>query len=111
VLRFTRGRIDKNQPFKTLGIDSLTTLELRNRLERTLNIKLSPTMLFNYPTVAALAPKLVEKMAIPRDPVTEDTTLALESGHGHLDALSKSELEDLLAKELARSVDFLDKSE
>jgi acyl transferase domain-containing protein len=103
VLRSNPTRINHTQPFKTMGLDSLMTLELRNRLERTLGLKLSPTMLFNYPTVVALAPRLLEKMPFaleePKQPAI--TGVPLAALDTNLDSLSHDELEDLLAKELA----------
>jgi myxalamid-type polyketide synthase MxaE and MxaD len=109
VLRSSPARINHKQPFKTVGLDSLMTLELRNRLERTLGFKLSPTMLFNYPTVVALAPRLLEKMSFdleePKQPIV--TEIRLPTVNTNLDSLSKDELEDLLAKELACADDLL----
>jgi len=109
VLRSSPARINHNQPFKTMGLDSLMTLELRNRLERTFGIKLSPTMLFNYPTVVGLAPRLLEKMSFepeePKQPIT--TEIPLVVGNTNLDSLSRDELEDLLAKELACADELL----
>jgi acyl transferase domain-containing protein len=109
VLRSSPARINHNQPFKTMGLDSLMTLELRNRLERTMGIKLSPTMFFNYPTVVALAPRLMEKMPFefgePQEPAAAG--VQVQAGNGNLDSLSMNELEDLLAKELAGARELL----
>jgi acyl transferase domain-containing protein/acyl carrier protein len=58
VLRLDPSRIDPRTPFTSLGVDSLTSLELRNRLEATLGLKLSATLLFTYATPAALAAHL-----------------------------------------------------
>jgi acyl carrier protein len=49
VLRLATERIPLNKPLKTLGIDSLMTLELRNRLETSLGLTLSATLIWNYP--------------------------------------------------------------
>jgi acyl transferase domain-containing protein len=104
VLRSSIARINHNQPFKTMGLDSLMTLELRNRLERTLGRKLSPTMLFNYPTVMALAPRLLEKMSFeleePKRPSATDLPVPIANAKLDLDSLSRDELENLLASEL-----------
>jgi acyl transferase domain-containing protein len=103
VLRSSPARINHSQPFKTMGLDSLMTLELRNRLERTLGIKLSPTMFFNHPTVVALAPRLLEKMSFeleePKRPPAAE--IPVPAAGANLDFLSRDALEDLLAKELA----------
>jgi acyl transferase domain-containing protein/acyl carrier protein len=41
--------------FAEMGLDSLMTLELKSRLEADLGMTLSPAVVFNYPTIEALA--------------------------------------------------------
>ncbi|MFF7361884.1 SDR family NAD(P)-dependent oxidoreductase [Streptomyces sp. NPDC008125] len=60
VLRVDPGRLDRDVPLKALGLDSLMSLELRNRLEISLGLRLSPTLLFKYGTVARLGVALSE---------------------------------------------------
>jgi acyl transferase domain-containing protein/NADPH:quinone reductase-like Zn-dependent oxidoreductase/acyl carrier protein len=55
VLRLDLERVPVDKPLRSLGLDSLMALELRNRLERILHQKLSATLVWNYPTVSALA--------------------------------------------------------
>jgi phthiocerol/phenolphthiocerol synthesis type-I polyketide synthase C len=55
VLGLDPGAIDGETPLKALGLDSLMGLELRNRLETAFGLKLSPTLLWTYGTVSALA--------------------------------------------------------
>ncbi|MDJ1172316.1 thioester reductase domain-containing protein [Roseofilum sp. BLCC_M154] len=47
-------QIGMRQPFLDLGLDSLMTVELKNKLESSLEVTLSPTLLFDYPTLEAL---------------------------------------------------------
>jgi acyl carrier protein len=62
VLRLATERIPLNKPLKTLGIDSLMTLELRSRLETSLGLTLSATLIWNYPTIDALGAIFGRKM-------------------------------------------------
>jgi NAD(P)-dependent dehydrogenase (short-subunit alcohol dehydrogenase family) len=64
VLRCSIDRIAPDKPLRTLGLDSLMALELRNRLERGLHLKLSATLAWNYPSVAALATHLETKVYV-----------------------------------------------
>lgn len=62
VLRFDPAAIDADTPFKALGLDSLMSLELRNRLEAAFDLKLSPTLLWTYGTSDALTKVLSDRL-------------------------------------------------
>jgi myxalamid-type polyketide synthase MxaB len=64
ILRLDPSHVDRDAPLKSLGLDSLMTLELRNRLEADLGLRLSATLVWNYPTVSALAAHLAQALGL-----------------------------------------------
>jgi phthiocerol/phenolphthiocerol synthesis type-I polyketide synthase C len=60
VLRLDPEGLDPATPLKTLGLDSLMSLELRNRLEVSLGLRLSPTLLWKHGTLTRLISALTD---------------------------------------------------
>ncbi|ATB32462.1 type I polyketide synthase [Melittangium boletus] len=114
VLKLSPSRIDARTPLRVLGFDSLMTLELRNRLEASLELKLSATVLWNYPTLEGLVPYLAERMQLspepesapsaaptpasePPPPAVEASAVNLNAMLGELDGLSDEDVMNLLS--------------
>lgn len=56
------AEIDRQSGFFELGMDSLTALELKNRLQNQLQLSLPSTLLFDYPSIAKLADYLAGQL-------------------------------------------------
>ena len=94
VLRLERESVPMKKPFRTMGLDSLLGLELRNRLERTLGLRLSATVIWNFPTVEHLSKHLFEKLELTRPAVATDAGELVVGGNALEGALLAAELKE-----------------
>lgn len=105
VLKLAPEKIDGRKPFGALGLTSLLGLEFRNRLERILGISLPATLVWNFPTVPALARNLAERLGlalgeglgVPEAPVATDP-LASAEALARLESLSEADAIHALRK-------------
>ncbi|WP_428341139.1 type I polyketide synthase [Mycobacterium sp.] len=62
-LHLAEADLDLDRPFAEYGLNSVMAMSVRRDTELFVGIELSATMLFNYPTIVALAEHLAKKLA------------------------------------------------
>jgi acyl transferase domain-containing protein/NADPH:quinone reductase-like Zn-dependent oxidoreductase/NADP-dependent 3-hydroxy acid dehydrogenase YdfG/acyl carrier protein len=101
----TLGRPDANdippaRGFFSLGMDSLTSLELRNLLEQELRRSLPTTVVLEYGSIEALSAYLLSQVSEWAAPVAAPALSATDAAVAALDDFSETELAAMLAREL-----------
>jgi NAD(P)-dependent dehydrogenase (short-subunit alcohol dehydrogenase family)/SAM-dependent methyltransferase/acyl carrier protein len=91
-------RLDPQQGFFELGMDSLTSMEFKNRLQNSLGLSLPNTLAFDYPNLDAVVDYLVRE---PRSGLSNETLerspeATENSGMESLDEMSKEHLDDMI---------------
>jgi myxalamid-type polyketide synthase MxaB len=98
--------IGLRKPLFDLGLDSLTAVELENRIETNLQCALSTTLLFDYPTLEALCEHLKTLSPHIFNPEVAEDHLAnsavLKNHNEEFDEMSEEDLELLLASKFKK---------
>ncbi|MGF1426764.1 SDR family NAD(P)-dependent oxidoreductase [Kitasatospora sp. LaBMicrA B282] len=77
-------QVSGERSFRELGLDSLAAIELRNRLGAETGLRLSPTLVFDFPTPAALAGHLDEGLGEAPDVPAQPVIRGLDELEAHL---------------------------
>ncbi|WP_052551735.1 type I polyketide synthase [Enhygromyxa salina] len=104
VLREEPARVDLARPLKDLGLDSLMSVELAERLARALGIQTEPTLIWRHPSVDALVAFFMGQLVPDQADVVEvsGTDDALDALVAQLDELSDEDAQ-AMAQAIART--------
>ncbi|WP_293004132.1 type I polyketide synthase [Mycobacterium sp.] len=88
-LQLAESELELDRPFAEYGLNSVMAMSVRRDTELFVGIELSATMLFNYPTIVALAEHLAKKVS-PQPESDSDIDILGDSDGGVLSELFDS---------------------
>lgn len=110
ILRLDPSQVEDHHRLMDIGVDSLMAVELRNRLNKDIGLDqgLPATLIFDYPTVQAVARFVVQSVLNAGEPEKVNTTqtqkveiIDMSAKQQEIESLSDDEAEARLLKKLA----------
>jgi len=108
VMRLPAETLDAQQPLRTLGLDSLMAVEIRNRVQAGLGVSLPLAVLLEGPSTAQLIARLLPMLPagpVPAAPAPADRIDAQKAAAllGRLDDLGEGDVDALLGQILGEA--------
>nr|WP_244321508.1 acyl carrier protein [Streptomyces melanosporofaciens] len=97
--------VDPSRTFQEVGFDSLTAVELRNRLATVTGVPFPASVIFDYPTTAALADHVLAQLL--QGESEDDTTSVLDELNRLEAVLSDLSPSDVAGAEVAAKIKSL----
>jgi len=101
ITKIPAAKIKEDATFKSMGVDSLMAVQLKNKLQAEFDLTLAVSSIWTYATVEKYADFLVDELGISDQPAQETTAAALPATP---DSIEKS-VEDMSLDELMKALD------
>ncbi|HEU4768849.1 MAG TPA: acyl carrier protein, partial [Pyrinomonadaceae bacterium] len=95
VLRMDPASLDLHQPLSNFGLDSIMTVELRDRIDAEWQVRVPLVEFFREPTIARLSSIMLEQLRSLRPAQPSSTADPVELLN-RLDHMSETEMDKLL---------------
>lgn len=66
MVKITEAEVDTTKPFDAYGLDSRSAIQVSGALEKVVERRLSPGILFDHQTIDDLADYLTQELQLPR---------------------------------------------
>lgn len=66
MVKITEAEVDTAKPFDAYGLDSRAAIQVSGKLEKVVERRLSPGILFDHQTIDDLADYLTQELRLPR---------------------------------------------
>jgi len=107
ALKISPSRLDAQQPLNSLGLDSLTAVELKNWIETELNVEVPITIFLQEPTIAQFSAQLLDQLTASQDGRVQASWLVDTRDQGNGSAALPGEISQHDAAQLLEQLDQL----
>jgi len=107
ALKISPSRLDAQQPLNSLGLDSLTAVELKNWIETELNVEVPITIFLQEPTIAQFSTQLLDQLTASQDGRLQASWLVDTRDQGNGSTSAPGEISQHDAAQLLQQLDQL----